>query len=501
MPPINLSDAVAYYRVSTPKQAEEYSSLKQYQHRMEDLGFPAEDIYYDVGSGGDNNRASYLIILSKIRSGLKKKVYVPDLSRFTRSVEGWEEAIKDFQIAGATIITLEGIEIGFDTPEQRLISRQMVGYSAYEREKNQYRALRGHEYLRVQGKLIKPRFPYLKCPETGKPIPNNTLYTPTETVWQVAEWMIVEFINNSRCVYRLQRALLDRYGNRKNPLPEGARFGGVGWEHEPPRNDCSIRDWLKSALIRGHMEYFRRPRSKGLNDRKFVEAMPIYNNHRALIGDREYQEIMLILGLPKPRANKEIRNPLNGLIFCGGCGSKMILKNSRSTARTSAVIHPLHQYVRCEKSFKHQRNKEVTCARNSAYGIEIEDVEHEVIQHLKASAEIIAAEANFTSGDENESAEIIELRSRLATYEQLAKSDSKMMPIVHETRRELDILLAASIDEDSAELKKELIVAARDDQFWLGADIYQRGAIYADLVEAVVIDEGRISVSLDFFAL
>ena len=54
--PKNLTDAIAYCRVSTDKQADLGHALERYIQDFKRYGFSEEQIYYDIDSGGNNKR-------------------------------------------------------------------------------------------------------------------------------------------------------------------------------------------------------------------------------------------------------------------------------------------------------------------------------------------------------------------------------------------------------------------------------------------------------------
>lgn len=60
----DLSDAVFYFRVSTSRQHDEYSSFESYYYRAKQAGFSDEQIYSDIDSGANNSRKGYQMVLA-----------------------------------------------------------------------------------------------------------------------------------------------------------------------------------------------------------------------------------------------------------------------------------------------------------------------------------------------------------------------------------------------------------------------------------------------------
>jgi DNA invertase Pin-like site-specific DNA recombinase len=237
----DLSDAIAYCRVSTTRQAKDSRSLESYLARFKAIGFPDEDVYWDVDSGANPDRRGYQLILALIRSGKKHRVFVPEFSRFSREPGSFEEVISDFEKAGATIQPLDGRAIAFESPDDRHFARTQIVNAAYERDKIIYRSRLGHKFLRAEGRPIRAAFG-LRA-EKGKLYHNLLPYGDTGLTYAEAAMSIANhFIE---C------------GNlRHTVLWLNQQFQHVEVEGDIPHHHQNLKRWLLSEQLRGHTEYF-----------------------------------------------------------------------------------------------------------------------------------------------------------------------------------------------------------------------------------------------------
>lgn len=497
----DLEDAIAYFRVSTDRQAQEGHGFDYYYRQLREYGFREDQIYSDIGSGGNNKRKGYQMVLARVRQGVKR-VYVPDLSRFTRSVEGWEQAIQDLRLAGATLITLDSGQVRIDTPESVYMSRILVAQASYQREQNQYKALKGFEFKRHRGDAFRQRFPYkiLKDRENGdRLIPNTDQYKDTDkTVWEIGLELVEEFIRQNGILTHTLRVMIDRYGIKQNRM-DFTDF---------PNDHSSLRDWLLSEEIRGNLQYFaqtrRKPRDRSLGRKPKPEVL--YNRHQPLITNEQSQIIYKLLNTSAASRRKagQLINPLQNLMTCAGCGGKMRVSRSTTPARDGGVNY--FYYVVCKNAYPNyakkrieQEKKGTFCDRRSSYGLQISDVEEAVIQALCDRSEAVAKAGAYVESDENpNNLEIVKLRSQIAKYEAMALEDPDIIDVLQKKRSDLEAL-EKSLNVESSELaraRRDLVRFGGDPLFWLELTPQQRLLAYQDFVESVVLDKGLITIAL-----
>ncbi len=409
----DLSKAIGYFRLSTQKQLDEYHSFDAYMDRFIKFGFKSEQIYYDIASGGDNTREKYLEILQMIQAGAIEDVYIPEISRFSRSVEGFEQAMKYFQITGANLISLDGHEFKLTTPMDRTNVRMLILMATQEREINQYRALKGHEFLREEGRAVRPVFPYVK--PNDKLLPNTSKYKDTEkTTWEVGRELVETFLKEQNLSKTIKIMTL-KYGDKS----------GNFWE-DFPRDHSGFRDWLKCQSIRGNLEYFGGRRYK--RKKNAPEPILLYNTHKPLITEEEYHQIELIFKIGNQTRTKasKLRNLWVGKLFCE-CGSPMKISGSKSGKN-------YFWYVVCKSAYPNSSNVkarqalglETACKHRSSYGLTLKKLEDLVIDGLCKRAEEIA-KAQFPDAEKHSlPPEVIELNnSHYATQNVVRKEYRK----------------------------------------------------------------------------
>lgn len=501
----DLSDAIAYFRVSTQKQAEVGHGFEYYHHLMKQYGFGADQIYSDIDSGGNNQRKGYLLVLAQIKSG-KKRVFVPDFTRFTRSPEGWEEAMKDLRRAGAKLITLDSGEQRIDTPEARLLTRQQVVYAAYQREQNQYKALKGNEFKRLRKDAFRARFPYKV--ETGaarekRLAPNEDTYKDTSrTVWEIGLELVDTFLNQAGGnLSQTLRLMVARYGIKTKRID----FSDF------PHDHSALRDWLLSEEIRGNLSYFaqirKTPRKRSLDRTPPPEV--VFNTHPALITPAQDKEIKRLLGVgSKTRKTPDtLLNPLQNLTFCAGCGSKMIVKSSKRRSATGAQI--IYRYVLCSSAYPNDANKRMMqetgllprCDRRSSYRLTLETLENAVIGQLCQRSQAIAGQHlpdEIVTSRATEPEAVRKLRLQIEQYEKLAELDAAVLGLLDQRRSELNALLGSEHQSiaSKAVLRRQLAEYGSSPAFWRGYTTGKRMTLYEEFVERVVCDRGVVIVTL-----
>lgn len=489
---IDLESSVCYFRVSTDRQVTDGSAFEDYYTRFKTLGFKEEQIYSDIASGADDSRKGYLLVLARIREGIGK-VYVPSFDRLTRSPVGWEGAMEDFRKAGAVLITLDGLTMKFDSPEERYMARMMAMNAALERERNQWRSLKGHEFLRLQGRALRPSFGYVK--DGDHLAPNINQYKDTKlTCWQVARDIVRIFLDCGGLTQTL-RILKEKY-----PYPKTKRIEFDNY----PQDHSALRDWLSSYTIAGHTCYFpsygSRRKLQPKHDRQKTQV--IYNTHPAIATQEEAERIkQLLLNLRTTRTKPDdIINPLNRLVYCAGCGSYIGMKSSRSGGREYRYMICQSAHPGSAKTRLLQESGELPwCDRRSAYGLTLEKLEAIVINKLCEKASEIANMAFGNPISNPDSPDIEKLKEEVERYEQLSSDDPDLLPTLEIKRQRLTQLLSALPPAlDTELLRRKLSAYGTDSAFWLAIPIKARADLYRDFISRITCDYGDVSVLFDF---
>jgi DNA invertase Pin-like site-specific DNA recombinase len=499
-------DAIFYFRVSTEAQATDGHGFEYYYHLGKQLGFSDDNIYSDVASGGDNTRPGYQLVLARIRAGCKE-VYVPDLSRLTRSVGGWEDAIGDFRMSGARLITLDAGEQRLDTPEALLISRMRVAQAAFWREQTQYKSLKGLEFKRLRGEAFQAKFPYKLGSVDGRDtlIPNEDQYKDSGlSVWSVGRELISTYLANHGNVSRTLEIMIQRFGRKpKGMKPDPTEF---------PHSNVGLRAWLDSEEIRGYLEYYaearRKPKKTYSLGRKpvpqIIQGQPDAEGRRfthfPLVSVEEGAAIRAHLAISSQRRRNTDRvdDYLQGLMWCAVCGGRMRLARANQPAgkrlKAQGIDRITHYYIVCRGANPRHQNDVVTCTSKGAYSLEIEDIDEVIIQLLteRANAAIDVAHEAI----ERESEEVTKLREQIRKYELLAADDPDMLTILNKKRADLAALQPLVRPGSTSELHRELQEMGKDPDFWRCLTNQEKLILYVKFVERVTCDRGRFTVTL-----
>ncbi|WP_019508536.1 recombinase family protein [Pleurocapsa sp. PCC 7319] len=463
---IDLINSVYYFRLSTEKQASAPQAIKHYVDRGLKAGFRKEQIFYEVDSGTNDSRKIYQNILDRVRKGKIRKVYVPELTRFSRSVMGFEDVMEAFSEAGATLWSLEGTEYKFDTPDAKLALRIQISLAQKEAEINALRSVRGHKYLRDNGIPMRNIFPYKLI--NGKLEPNLDRYRDhQETCWDVGNFIIDTFIQTANYSKTL-KLTRDKFG----------------WDEETDRDKkfvisiAALKKWLKHANIRGHIHYVTVDKS-------------YYNTHTPLVSGDRLQQLDNILSISQ-QGNKSnvLTNLWKGILYCS-CGSKMRVQFNKD-----------HKYITCAEASPSSytvknRSKQNRCKLKGSFGLRIEQLTKLSINAAGIFATEIANEMAKGKVEEKleEPKELLKLREEIKTLENTAKSVSDLEYVIEQKKKQLKNLEASvylkSDDEDTEKLRLiEFFRDARNIERYSNKEL---SALFHQAFSKIICHRGEVS--------
>ena len=466
----DLTRAIAYFRQSSVGQAEYGNTNENYIKRFIKYGFRRDQILYETASGGDDNRVVYRSILQMIKDGKIDMVVIPEITRFSRSIVGFEEALEYFQITGVDLVTLDGHRFRFDTPQDRTNVRMMILFAQQEREINKHRAIRGHIELREQGKALKSTFPYLI--NDGKLYPNSNQYKLTNsTVWEVGKDVIKVYLE-VKSINGTINTLCSKYGVKRN--------GSKSYE-DFPRSDSGFRKWLLSELIRGNIEYFNNCYKPGTHIiDKNQRGEIIVGTHEPLITPDVSNEIEALIADGGKRYSKlnTTRNLFIGYLNCDKCGSRMKARDGRRKLANGTFSR--RYYLICEEALPtrdtvRREIKEGTytpkCNQRRSYGLTTKKLEELAIQALCQRAKELAT-YTFDEIDTDElPEEVIQLNNQIAKYERLLSMDEdpELRVLLNKKITRRDYLLEKSKSKTPEEMmgdRQELMKYGQDIEYW-----------------------------------
>ena len=478
----DLSKSIGYFRLSTENQLDDYHSFDAYMDRFLKFGFPESKILYDIASGKDNTRVNYQKILTMVKNKEIENVYVPEISRLSRSVGGFEEALEYFSITGVNLITLDGHRYKFETPMDRTNVRLLVLFATQEREMNAYRANKGLDYLRSQGRAIQGVFPYLN--EDGKLVPNTKKYKNTnKTVWNIGKEVVETYLAVQTLSGTLE-ILIEKYGKKENT------------KEDFPHDVSGLKRWLTRESMRGNIEYFGNDYKYKKYTKNKREPIIIYNTHEPLISEEEYKQIKTLLKIGKKSKHNgaKLRNLWVGKLFCY-CGSPMYVHSN---------IPKQKFYILCKASVpcnntsrvKQKLGIEKKCECKGAYGLTLDRLDEIVIEGLCKRAEEIA-NTYFPEEDSVINPEVEALNKQIDKYQILAEDDPDLIPVLNKKIQRREYLInqqqVKSVNQ-LASLRKKLIIFGSDRSFWMMATPAEKKLLYQDFIDRITCWKGDVSI-------
>jgi site-specific DNA recombinase len=167
------------------------------------------------------------------------------------------------------------------------------------------------------------------------------------------------------------------------------------------RQSNSLIEWLKNPVLRGHLAYhkFDSKTGNGLPPEQWELHYDVHPDQR-LISDEEYSDILSILtanGRQMGVSGKIYY--LTGLVYCGTCGAKMVLKNSQA-----------HRYYGC-------RHGAADCGNRK--NIRTERLDEAIIAAIFQRALLIPKSETVNFDKPENAPEVIEIRNKITDLKQL----------------------------------------------------------------------------------
>jgi len=426
---MNKSD-VYYFRLSSEGQQNRLT-IERYIRTAQEIGFQSSQIYYEIASGGNDDRKVYQQILNGVKAGKIKRVFVPELTRFSRSVKGFELAMLTLKEAGAELWSSRGKQYLMDTPEQMEKIRLDIRYAQLEREKNQQQAINSHKYLRDNGYALKSVYPYIRVDNQLQPnfeIPkllrnlksesaskidiqkqgkNSLIEAKQPTVWSIARDIVDTFLR-LKVVSYVSVYILDKYGDNAH-LPRHQQF---------PITASGIRQFLQSQTIRGHLQF--------LKGKKVCRDC-----HTPLISASEGKQISRILNVNKKgyRPASGIKNLWQQQLFCAECGSSCRVQ-TRNDSRRGYVFCRLAMPTNKIELYRQQKKLPgVECSQTSSFGLSPLLLEQYSIEVLISFSKQ-AREIGFKEVERVEPEDVRQLREEIELLRIKVESDSMYLTVL-----------------------------------------------------------------------
>lgn len=424
-------------RVSSLEQTNNSHALEQQIQRLISAG--CTEILSETESGKSRKQLQRLI--DRLKEGDVTEVVATRIDRITRSLVQLRSFVEFCEQSEINLRILDQ-HIDLKTSHGKLMLNMLGSVAEWEVDLLEERVKHGWQHLRNERRApgIVP-FGYSR--DTGdRYTPNLKEYKNTgKTYWEVAR-EIVEVFLEIGTARGTAREMTKRYG----PKLSQHKFSAEDFPRE-----IGLKYWLCNPVLRGHLGYFYRSRSK--------ETIVIADNHQALISPAEFTEMERLLELAKKeKRSTSDRLPLAGLVYCSLCGGKMKAFKNKKTKKSGKTYVYIRWY--CSASY----NPIPGCKRSPS--IKNEVLEDAVIRQLIARGEKISQQPE-TEAEIIDTVEIQKLIESLRSLENLP-----LNPVFEEAKIKLKsqieqgrIALRQQMENQQA-LKISLLEIYKEDDFW-----------------------------------
>jgi DNA invertase Pin-like site-specific DNA recombinase len=285
MPLLSLGIA----RCSTDEQAE---ALQAQVTRLREAG--CDHIIEELISGKKQERAGLIEAIALVRAKKVREVVVVRIDRLTRTAQEGDQFIALCDLLGVSIRALDGGEIEAATPQGFMMARMMTTMAEVESRMLSQRLRKQFEVYRAQGRHLRRRKPFGYVGGADhklKPDPDN---------WDHA--------------LRVLRELREvgSFSGVANRLPDWCPWTPAA---------SNLQAWFCNPAIRGHIGHHKTPgKGWGVTWKEMY-----YDQHPALIGESEWQELAELLKRRRNNFAKSVYavHGLTGLLQCSSCGHRL----------------------------------------------------------------------------------------------------------------------------------------------------------------------------------
>lgn len=511
----------AYGRVSSQEQAENSHALEQQLDRLANAGVDRDHILHDVESGAETDRPGFNKLMALIERGEVTEVIATRWDRLMRNSALYEKFKEIVQRYGVQIRLLDQGAVDFESAAGLLQADLQSLFAVYERNMLRERVARGQKYRR-QRLAAAPRPPWgyivvdetyklnrkpCVCVITDRPANYLELYHDTDDSPRLAGLSkadiareVVETLLRTRLKTKTLGLMRERYGIPKTKCYKTViDENGIAKRKMLRRSIVfldqlefwssakDLADWVLNPVLIGHTAYLKYTNNGSTQRMKAPDEWELHLNTHPddrLLSDEELEEIKLILkpGVKRARAAGTTFY-LTGLVFCGHCQTKCVLKTG-----------PQAKYYGC-------RHSSTGCSNHSC--VRLDRIDQAIIDKIVETANAPDLEQARQQEDKQRTAKIVELQRSLEELDKL-----KGIPHLQLTRnsiqQEIDELIcfkASHITADSTAVQIIRHPQARNINFWYTLTQDEREISYLKLVDRVVLlGREAIQVELKQFA-
>jgi DNA invertase Pin-like site-specific DNA recombinase len=503
---------VGYIRESTEEQALGTPALEQQQARLENFGIHKSLIFCDVDSGANINRVQFTQLMTLVRQGKIKKIVSPRWDRITRSHELYLQFKKILQDFNIELVLLDQGVVDLETASGEFFADMQVLFAVQERRMIKERVKKGFEHRRNKLKASgRPPWGYLNdqdkyklhqtpciCLLEQRPDNYPELAQAPDDSTQLIKLSradiardVVEIFLKRRSLRKTVDTIYQKYGVPRKTLLKKVKDKQVKviliqaeellfW-----KDTSGLKNWLVNPVLEGHTAYLKSNRNRYAEKSEGWDIRYDTHPEQAIISREESTAIREILEF---NSSRHIRSNatfyLTGLIFCGACGYKSILK--RLCARNLA-------YYGCRHSSAGCTNRK--CVR-------IEKIDQAIIRELFVRSNQFTEESVAPKKDLISSPKIQKLEAQLAAINQVpgVASNPLLKQAQQDVARQIEDLSNQARQQIPLDATLQQIIAhpqARNLNYWNTRTQQEREIFYSKLVQRVVICDGEVtSVSL-----
>lgn len=520
-PVVSMPRIWGYVRVSSKEQAENSHALEQQLNRIENAGVDKANILCDVQSGAEVDRPGINRLIELMEDGEVTEIVATRWDRLMRSSGLYLKFKETAQQYGVQIQLLDQGTVDFESACGELQADLQSLFAVYERNMLRERVSRGQRYRR-QRLAAPPRPPWgyivvdekyklnrkpCVCVIEDRPTNYRELYHDTDDSPRLAGLSkadiareVIETLLKTRMKAKTLGKIRERYG-----IPKTKCYKIVTDENGVSKRKMTrksivfleqlefwsspkdLADWLLNPVLIGNTAYLKYADKRSKQKMKPPEKWEIHTSthpEERLLSDQELEEIKLILKPGVARAREFGKTfYLTGLVFCGQCQTKCVLKSS-----------PQYKYYGC-------RHSSTGCSNHSC--VNLARIEQAIIDKIVGTAHSPEQEQERKRENAERAAKIVELNHSLKELDSLT-TNAHVQAARTSIQNEIDELVHfkdTRIAADSTAVQIIRHPQARNINFWYTLNQEEREVVYLKLLERVVLLGGKeIRVDLKQFS-
>lgn len=499
-----------YARVSTREQAENQYALEQQIARLKEgiaRLFPElkAEILFDVESGDSNEREKFNRLLEQIEQGKIKVIVATRWDRLTRNELLYLQLKQILRSYNVTLHLLDQGEVDLSTASGELSADMQALFAVHERRMIRERVKKGFEHRRGKG-IAWARAPWgytvkddkyvldikpIVCSIEDRPTNYQDLSREPDDSPQLAGVSkseiareAIDYLLRVRRPRQVLKYLYQKYGverkqyskSKEDPNSKRAPISVLTEELLFWNSGGNFADWIKNPVLRGHTAYCKY-KNKRLIPPEEWELHPNTHPEQVLVTENEFIEIKDFL---KSNARK-VGAPgskfyLTGLIFCGQCGYKCVLKRGTKLS-----------YYGC-------RHSKAGCDNSKC--VRLDKLDSAIIAKLFEKAHSLESQPSVEQVL-FESPKLIKLKEQLAGLEKLLKiqEDDDLKRAKYGLIKQIESLTSNSEQENFENATATEILSypyAKHLGFWYTLSVQEREIVYEKLIERISILHGEV---------